>query len=428
MEPELNVHEDTNLAAVRRRGLLFLNYVFWALAVSALLVGANLCASLFAHWIALLEGTRKVFGVATPVGGPDYWTLAGVATAALAVVSVLLLGWRFYRRAWQRRIGDFHGAHARIRTLRRVADASEAAVRMDYVRALSAQPDWRTLIVGPDYKENASAALKALEIDIAHRAVTAGLVVGLNRNPLIDSFSILGAALELQFYVLTRLRKRPSLRTWTEMWKRTSSSLFLNWYISRGDALYLKLAIKKAAWGLGFASDLTDQASQTLEDIDWDEIASGMGGSIPPTAMHVMSALGTVAAKGMTVGAFGLRQLSHFVETTADDLLQGVLAGGILYYHGMALAAECLALDEEHRNSPAMNRTISQAMSVACAPAGRVLLDQVRAMRQFLRERRRLMFEGARNTAVKGATSLKDRLKATANRAYDTLSGGSSQP
>jgi hypothetical protein len=347
-----------------------------------------------------------------------------VAVAVLVAGLAGLLAWRMYRRAWRRRLSGFHAAHVRIRPVRLIAGPDEVATRMDYLHALAAEPDWSALSLGSDYHQNADLVMKVLEVEIAHRAMTAGLVVGLNRNPLIDSVSILGAALELQFFVLTRLRKRPSLRTWVEMWKRTSSSLFLNWYVSRGDALYIKLAIKKTAWGLGFASDLTEQASHSLDDIDWDEIASGMGGSVPPTALHVMSALGTVAAKGMTIGAFGLRQLSHFVETTADDLLQGVLAGGILYYHGMALAAECLALDECHRNSPEMNRTISQAMSMACVPAGRVLLDQVRAMRQFLRERRRMMFASATKSAMEGATSVKDRLKASANRAYDKISGG----
>ncbi len=423
MEAELEIREDATLAAVRRRGLLFLNYVFWALAASALLIGANLGASLFAHWMAFLEGARRVFGIAVPAAGPDYWLLAGVSAALLFAALLLLLGWRFYRNAWQRRIGEFHRDHTGIRRVLRTAGSNELAIRTEYLRELAAQPDWSALALTWDYHQNAALILKELEAEIAHRAVTAGLVVGLNRNPLIDSLSILGAALELQFFVLTRLRKRPSVRTWIEMWKRTTSSLFLNWYVSRGDALYIKLAIKKTAWGLGVASDLTDQASQSIEDIDWDEIASGMGGSVPPTALHVMSALGTVAAKGMTVGAFGLRQLSHFVESTAEDLLQGVLAGGILYYHGMALAAECLALDEEHRNSPEMNRTISQAMSMACVPAGRILLDQVRAMRRFLRERRKLMFTGVKKSAVQGATSLKDRFKASANRAYDKLSG-----
>jgi hypothetical protein len=434
MEAELDIREDATLAGVRRRGLLYLNYVFWALALSALLLGASIGTSLFGRWIAFLGGTRKALGIGVPVDGPDYWILSGGAFAILVTGSVLLMGWHMYRKAWNRRLSGFARAHVRIRRLRITADDRELAKRKEYMSALAAAPEWRGITLDSDYKECAAAVLKVLEVEVAHRAVTAGLVVGLNRNAFIDSVSILAAALELQFHVLTRLGKQPSFRTWTEMLKRTSSSLFLNWYVSRGDALYIKLAIKKTAWGLGIASDLTQQAADSLDDIDWDEIAGGLGGSVPQPALHVMSALGVVAAKGMTVGAFGLRQLSHFVEVTADDLLQGVLAGGILYYHGMALAAECLALDEQHRNSPEMNRTIAQAMSVACAPAGRVLLDQVRAMRQFLRERRRMMFARARKTATDTASSavggvrsastrMMDNIKSSANRAYGKVVG-----
>jgi hypothetical protein len=166
---------------------------------------------------------------------------------------------------------------------------------------------------------------------------------------------------------------------------------------------------------------VTSQAADSLDDLDWDEIVHGMGGTVPEPALHVMSAIGTVAAKGMTIGAFGLKQLSHFIEVTADDLLQGVLAGGILYYHGMALAAECLALDEEHRNSPEMNRTIGQAMSVACVPAGRVLLEQVRAMRQFLRARRKMMLESAKRTASQAAASAAGGVRSASVKVMDGL-------
>jgi hypothetical protein len=60
------------------------------------------------------------------------------------------------------------------------------------------------------------------------RAVTAGLVIGLNRSPLIDTLSIAASAFELQLHVLTQLGKRPSARTSIEMLKRTSASLFIN--------------------------------------------------------------------------------------------------------------------------------------------------------------------------------------------------------
>lgn len=414
MELELNLREDTTIATVRRRGLLYLNYVFWALTLAALLVAADMCASLFARWIAFLEAARRTLGLAPPVSGPDYWILGGAGAAGFVTIVALIAAWNAYRRSWNRKLTGFDREHVRIRRLRPAAGDAEIAARTRYLEAVTKQT------IG-DYRVNAAALLREMEAGIAQRAVTAGLMVGLSRNRFIDTVTILGAALEVQFHVLTRLGKQPSLRTWIEMLKRTGSSLFLNWYVSRGDALYIKLAMKKTAWGLSVASDASSQAADSLNDLDWDEIVHGMGGTVPEPALHVMSALGTVAAKGMTIGAFGLKQLAHFVEITADDLLQGVLAGGILYYHGMSLAADCLALDEQHRASPEMNRTIGQAMAVACAPAGKVLLEQVRAMRRFLRARRKMMLDSARKTAGHAAASAVGGVRGASNRMMDRV-------
>jgi hypothetical protein len=136
-----------------------------------------------------------------------------------------------------------------------------------------------------------------------------------------------------------------------------------------------------------------------MADIDWDEVLGGM--SVPGLAAAV-----SVMTMSMRVGAFGLRHIGSFIETTANDLLRGVLAGGILYYHGMALAADCLALDDEHRRSPEMTRAIGHAMNVACAPAGRLLRDRVRRMREFLRDRRRMVFGAATDAAKQGVDRL----------------------
>ena len=240
--------------------------------------------------------------------------------------------------------------------------------------------------------------------------MTAGFVIGLNRNPLIDSLGICASALELQLHVLTRLGKRPSLRTWVELIKRTSASLFLNTYVSREDALYLNLAIRKTALGLEVASDSTTEMAHAMNDIDWDEVLHGM---------HVpgLSTVTSFATMSMSVGAFGLRQIGVFVEYAANDLVQGVLAAGVLYYHGMALAADCLALDQEHRCSPEMTRTIGQAMQLTCAPAGRLLRNQVRQMRQFLRERRRLAFAVASDAAKQGV----EKLRSASSSAWDSV-------
>src|SRR5437867_10519050 len=140
----------------------------------------------------------------------------------------------------------------------------------------------------------------------------------MNRNALIDSLSIAASAVELQFHVLTRLGKRPSARVWIELLRRTSTSLFLNTYVSREDALYLNLTICKAALGLEIASDSVQDAANTLADIDWDEVL----GSV---SVLGLSAITVFATMSMSIGAFGLRQIATFVEVIANDMLKGEL-------------------------------------------------------------------------------------------------------
>ena len=279
--------------------------------------------------------------------------------------------------------------------------------KSDYLLALLATETWRPageqsqpLLTRDAYLTAAAATLREIETDISHRAVTAGLVIGLNRNAFIDTLTIIATALELQLHVLTRLGKRPSPRIWMELIKRAGASIFLNTYVTREDALYVGLAIRKAALGLEVASEAVQN---TLADIDIDEI-------VGHTSIPGISELTQVASLGISVGASGLRYIGNFIEHTANDLLQGVLAGGILYYHGMALAAECLALDEEHRRTPEMTRTVSQAMTVAATPAGRILRDQVRRMRQFLRERRRIAFTAAKENVSGAAGKVKEAM------------------
>jgi hypothetical protein len=411
MQTDIPVREDTTLASVRRRSQSYLSYLFWVCAVLCLLWTANTAASLLQQILSLLASLRSAVGLVPPVAGPDYFILGGVAALTLLALTVLAAAYSAYRAAWNRRLRILWGepsksTHARICPLQGCADEAELRRRTLYLQTLASCSAWQghTLKISDvsreSYKNAAAVMLRSIEADIAQRAVTAGLVIGLNRSPLIDALSIAASAFELQLHVLTRLGKRPSARTWIEMLKRTSASLFLNSYVSREDALYLNLAIRKAALGVEMASDTVQEAAGAMADIDWDEVLGGM--SVPG-----LSAVTSVATMSMSVGAFGLRHIGSFIETTANDLLQGVLAGGILYYHGMALAAECLALDEEHRRSPEMTRTIGQAMNIACAPAGRLLRDQVRRMREFLRERRRMVFGAATDAAKHGIDKLR---------------------
>lgn len=421
MQTDIPVREDSTLASVRRRSQSYLSYLFWVCVALCLLWAANTVASLLQHFVSLLAGLRSAVGLAPPVAGPDYFILGGVAGLTVLALAGLAASYVAYRAAWNRRLrilwgAPFQSSHVRIRPLEGRANDAELRHRTRYLQILASRPEWQghALKIADgsreSYQDAAAVMLRLIEADVAQRAVAAGLVVGLNRSPLIDTLSIAASAFELQLHVLTRLGKRPSSRTWIEMLKRTSASLFLNSYVSREDALYLNLAIRKAALGLEMASDTVQEAAGAMADIDWDEVVGGM--SVPG-----LSAVTSVATMSMSVGAFGLRHIGSFIESTANELLQGVLAGGILYYHGMALAAECLALDDEHRRSAEMTRTIGQAMNMACAPAGRLLRDQVRRMREFLRERRRMVFGAATDAAKHGI----DRLRSASSSKWATM-------
>ncbi len=426
MDPAVSGQIDSTLESVRRRGQGYLGYLLWIFGFLGLLWTLNLLFSLVERWVNLLRNVRPALGFQAPVAGPDWWVIGGVLFLVLLSIALGLWAYTAYRSAWTRRLEALWGrtppsSHARILRIPALATDRALQRRSDYLCALLASPGWTrkepvAVSASPldrdAYRTASAAVLRDIENDIARRAVTAGLVIGLNRNPLIDTLTIAATAFELQLHVLSRLGKRPSLRTWLELVKRAGASIFLNTYVTREDALYLNLAIRKAALGLEVASDAVQN---TLADIDFDEVLGHI--SIPglTEAAHM-------ASFGVSVGASGLRYIANFIEYAANDLLQGVMAAGILYYHGMALAAECLSLDEEHRRSPEMTRTIGQAMTMACAPAGQLLREQVRQMRAFLRERRRQMFSAAKENVSGTAGKLRDVAKGLAGRATGLFS------
>ena len=89
------------------------------------------------------------------------------------------------------------------------------------------------------------------------------------------------------------------------------------------------------------------------------------------------------------------RYIGQAIESIGDELLQGVLAGGALYFHGMALAAECLALDQRHRGSAAMARTFRDGVNAVSKTAGAILREQIKSRSTAYRERRRLALKQA---------------------------------
>jgi hypothetical protein len=421
MENDGSGQIDNTLDSVRRRAGGYLTYLVWIFGLLGLLWTANAVVTLAERCMELLRNLRQALGLQTPTTGPDWWMIGGIGALALFGLTLGLWAYRAYRAAWEHRLLAVWGqkprpTHARITRLRTIANERTVQRKSEYLSALLASRGGgrkEAIAISASafdrevYRTAAAEVLLDVEKDIAHRAVTAGLVIGLNRNPLIDTLTIAATAFELQLHVLTRLGKRPSLHTWMELIKRSGASIFLNTYITREDALYLNLAIRKAALGLEATSDAFQNS---IADIDLDEV-------LGRTSIPGLTELAHAASFGLSVGASGLRYIGNFIEHTANDLLQGVMAAGILYYHGMALAAECLALDEEHHRSPEMSRSIGQAMAVACAPAGQLLRDQVRKMRSFLRERRRQVFAVAKENVSGSADKFRQTAKGLAGRA-----------
>jgi hypothetical protein len=211
--------------------------------------------------------------------------------------------------------------------------------------------------------------------------------------------------------------------------------------------LALRIGIKKMGMGLEVASDLIDHASTSIgdhlqdslgqhdhpfadqDDADFDDVDhllphSVLGIDIRPIVDVLRQGTGLLVG----VGTFGIRQLGVFIDKAGDELFQGALAGGILYYHGIAVAADCLALDQAHRESEAMNRTLSQCMAASSACAELVLLDATQTLRKALREKRRRIINLALNEVRKRtsgvATSVGHVVEKSGERLHTAITRG----
>ena len=399
-------HETALLEGVRRRGQFLITGLLWACVGGLLILLSGYLVVLYHYGLGVADRIRSGLGWHPPAAGPDYFLLGLMLAIPLFGLVLLAALWSWYSRIWSRRLREIWPArrdrrvHGRWRPLKALADDAERRHRSEYLSALPS--------TGPatsEYEALAEATLADLERDIAERALTTGLVVGISRNRFIDLVTILIATLELQLHVLTRLGKRPSLHTWKLLVQRCGASLFINSYLNRHDALLLNLMIKKAGMGLHAAGDVMDAGIQHLsdQDIDLDDALN-----LPHSGL-----LG-IATKGIEMGAFmalsvgqvGLRTLGTLIESVGDELAQGALAAGIIYYHGISLASDTLAVDQRHRASPAMNRSVRDGVWRMGEIAGTILLDFIRQRRNAFRERRRQAVKGLPKTAYEGIQTL----------------------
>jgi hypothetical protein len=387
---------DSPLADLRRRGQFLFGVLLWASAAGFLVVACSSALVTYDYAISFAERMRLGLGFPAPLHGPDWYLLIALSSGPLIGVLVLLIFFQWYRQLWLRRVALVWPDARRSRQLSRwqrvpfhVTD-SKRQERSDYLMSLLRSPVWSDRNCPQsqeDHEGQAEWLLQELEKDIAERALATGLAVGISQNRFVDLLTIFAAALELQLHVLSRLGKRPSLVAWRLLIQRCGASLFINSYLNRQDSIALNLMIKKAGMGIKATGDLMESASQHLSenDFDLDEALNLQHSGILGMATKSLELGATMA---VTVGQVGLHVLGTLIESVGDELTQGALAAGILYYHGMALASDTLALDAAHRATPAMNRSFREGVWKMGEIAGSILRDLVRQRRTAFRDRR----------------------------------------
>jgi hypothetical protein len=384
----------------------------WAACGGFVLVAFGCLVFLANNVLAFLGRIRITVGGQAPASGPDWFLVGACLVIGIVPVVGLGLGWRWYRQQWNSRLADvwvssdMQRQHCRIGKLPTISSETECREKAEYLRDLLSSPKWsrheRPVTLAPDgdhdkYSRAAEAVLLDIEKDVTERAIATGLIVGISSNSRMDALTILIAAFEIQMHVLSRLGKRPSLRTWVELFKRCGASLYCNTYLNRGETLGVSFAIKQAGLGINAAGEMLGEGSHALSDFDVNDALDQLLGDhgLPESAKLVICGGAMAAGLGLGVGGIGLRVIGQAIESIGDELLQGVLAGAALYFHGMALASECLALDTGHRNSAAMTRTFRNGLSTVTNTAATILREQVKFRTDAYRERRRMAMKQA---------------------------------
>lgn len=405
---------DPALEGLRRRGQFLISGLLWAAAAGLVIVLSGYALILYHYAIALAERVRQSLGFAAPNYGPDWFMVAALAVGPIFCAFCIVLFAIWYKRLWFRKLrtawpdASDRSRYSKWQVLPYRASASQRKQRSEHIAALLKSDLWAAK-EGPSpdasYEVQAEWLLLDLEKDIAERALTTGLTVGISNNKYIDLFTIFVAALELQLHVLSRLGKRPSWHAWKLLIQRCGASLFINSYLNRQDSLALNLMIKKAGMGLYATGDLMENASHHLSesDFDLDEALNLQHAGILGMATKSLELGATMA---LTVGQVGLHVLGNLIESVGDELTQGALAAGIIYYHGIALASDTLALDQVHRQSSAMNRGFRDGVWKMGEIAGSILRDLVRQRRTAFRDKRKQIVRSLPKSAYAGIQML----------------------
>jgi hypothetical protein len=222
--------------------------LLWAAVGGLLVVTSGYALILYHYGISLAERARSSLGFAPPPHGPDWFLLAALISGpSVALLGLLLLFVRWYKRLWLRRVAVVWPHSRQRRQTFKVAASTRARDEFGrreecsgYLAALLESPFWsgrNSPTPSTSYEKQAEWLLEELEKDVAERALATGLTVGISQNRYVDLFTIFAAALELQLHVLSRLGKRPSTYAWRLLIQRCGASLFINSYLNRQDSL-----------------------------------------------------------------------------------------------------------------------------------------------------------------------------------------------
>jgi len=383
-------------------------------AVGGLAVVGGYAVILLNYSLGLADKLKAAFGVMPTPGTVDVINLVIVIAMLGIPLALLLLLYLKYAKIWKKRVLEVWGErgpariHSRPTAVPSSGDSAAGRHRDEYLRALAGTELWSAEIADLENTqgeptENAPAApellaekvFSSLEHDISRRAILTGLTVGISPSRLFDHITIVLASLEIQMHVLASLGRRPSLRTWYQCLVRAGTSLFANSYMNREDAFMLQYTTKGIATGLSAAGEMVDdlefdEAFDAVESVLSRFATGDVSGAIVNTTLTGIE----FGVEGMmSIGGTGLQLMGQLVEKTGDEMFQGVVSGGMLYYHGMSLAADSLAVDAGHRSSDSMTRGPVDCMAAVAGEAGSMALDYVRKRRRLLRDKKRAALE-----------------------------------
>jgi hypothetical protein len=348
----------------------------------------------------------------------------------------MLIFYLKYQAIWREKVAVIWGnktlarSHAKLVSLSEPGTANKQA---QYLTELANTATWEAVVQDAkisNFNNNqlvAEAILKSIEKDIAERAITTGLIVGISSSRLIDHITVVVAALEIQLHVLSKLGRKPSVKVWYELLIRAGSSLFVNDYLNRNEALELMMTTKTIAAGMSSAgvllgSDTANEASEDLFEYAEKFLSRFATGDVSGAIVNAALVTSEFAVGGaMSIGSEGLQLMSQLVERHGDDLMQGVLSGGMLYYHGMAIAADSLALDQQHRISEQMSRRPFECMNAVAQTAGNILLEYIRKRKDCIRKRKQdaiNQIPGVKNVIQTFASMSKPRWPWSSKKSY----------